>query len=125
MISFLGYFNIVLLVIILSLFVVRRINKYGFKSKSLILKKLTKILSTIHPFLGVLMIVIAFIHGYLALGYLTLHTGVVLGGILMIQVILGILLKRSKIKGIIKIHRSFSFLLILAVIIHVFFTNIL
>jgi predicted heme/steroid binding protein len=122
---FLGLTNIVLAGIAGSLFLFRRINKYVWANKNERIKKLLKPLSKIHPYIGMTLVVTAFIHGTLALGTLfRVHTGPLAWLILVLMMVVALLGKKHKIKNWVQVHRSLAILLVIAILIHLFARNI-
>jgi len=122
---FLGWLNLVLLVIASLLFVVRRIFKNLSNKKSpfaLFLRKIMPTLQKIHPIIGFSFIVIGIIHGYLALGVIVLHTGLL---VWLTAVIMGTIVgvgKAFKIKQQtwLKFHRPLAVLLWALFLLHYF-----
>ncbi|MDF2616725.1 MAG: hypothetical protein K0Q47_1380, partial [Sedimentibacter sp.] len=53
------------------------------------LKKTVTYLAKAHKYFGFVLLITAFVHGYMALGTIRLHTGVILWVWVLIQVILG------------------------------------
>ena len=53
--------NIVLTLLAISLFTLRRINKHTFSNKNATIKKIVKALSKIHPIFGILLLISAYI----------------------------------------------------------------
>jgi len=119
----LGEISAVLLFVQISLFVVRRIYKYLTK-KPVFLMKLMKILGKAHIYTGVSLLVIGFIHGMLALGKITLHTGWLLWFGILFSFI-GFLMKNKIGKKRIVFHRTLGFVLIGLFFLHKFFPWIL
>ena len=115
----LGWINIGVLSVIILLYVLRRINKYVFNNKNKQLIMITKKMSQLHPFLGVYLVFSAFLHGYMIVGRLKIHSGYIAWVLLLVQGILGILVKKIKKKSIITIHRLFGIVLIISVVIHI------
>ncbi len=57
--KYLGWVNITLLVLIITHFILRRVNKYGFKNKSKFLRRIATAMSKIHPYIvGLLLVTI-------------------------------------------------------------------
>jgi predicted ferric reductase len=117
----------VLLVVLAGLlFTLRRVNKYGFSNKNTILRKIVKPLSKLHPFVGVTLLISAYIHGELALGSVfRIHTGPLAWWILLLMMLVALIGKKFRIKRWLKIHRILAILMIVAVLLHLFVRNIL
>ena len=124
-IGFLGWLNVVLVVIAGSLFGLRRLNKYGYGNKNATLKKIVKPLSKIHPYIGSALLISAFIHGDLALGTVfKLHTGPLAGWILLLMMLVALIGKKFRVKHWLKIHRVLAVLFVCAILLHLFARNI-
>jgi hypothetical protein len=120
MIRFLGYLNLALLVSLLCPFLLRRINKYSFNYKNMFLRKAAAGFVKVHPFLGLSLLVSALLHGYIALGAIRLHTGTVLWTGILIQVMLGIAVKKTKKPILLKVHRVVGLLPVILVLAHLY-----
>ncbi len=117
--KYLGGVNIVLLTLIITHFVLRRVNKFGFKNKSKLLRKTSLFMSRIHPYLMVLLVITAFLHGYNLVGGIKLHSGYIAFAIILLQGGFGIMVKSIKKKPILTIHRSLGLILTIAAAVHV------
>ncbi|MDY0092094.1 MAG: hypothetical protein RBT80_05300 [Candidatus Vecturithrix sp.] len=125
-ISFLGWLNVVLVLIVVSLFTFRRINRYIFANQQPFLKKLNKPLSKIHPYIGFLLIISAYIHGDLALGSMfRIHTGPVAWWILIVMMLVALIGKKYRIKQWLTVHRTLAAFFIVFIVLHLFARNIL
>lgn len=125
-ISFLGFLNVVLAVVAVLLFLLRRLNKYGFANKNAFLKKIVKPLSKIHPYIGIALLISAYLHGDLALGTIfKLHTGPLAWWILLLMMLLGTLGKKYRVKNWRKMHQTLAILFVVSVFVHLFARNIL
>jgi predicted ferric reductase len=123
--GFLGWLNVVLVVIAGSLFGLRRLNKYVYGNKNTTLKKIVKPLSKIHPYIGSVLLISAFIHGDLALGTVfKLHTGPLAGWILLLMMLVALIGKKFRVKNWLKIHRILAVLFVCAILLHLFARNI-
>ena len=124
-IEFLGWLNILLALIALSLFLLRRLNRYLLNNKNQFIKKLQKPLSKIHPFIGIALLILAYFHGDLALGTLfKIHTGPLAWFILLAMLLLGTLGKKYRVKNWLKIHRVLAAFFVLSIFLHLFFRNL-
>lgn len=115
----LGWVNISLLVLIIMHFVLRRVNKLAYKNKNQLLRKLSTIMSKIHPYLTGLLLVTAFLHGFNLAGGIRLHSGYIAFTAILLQSIFGVLVKFKKKKPILIAHRTIGLLLIISVLFHV------
>jgi hypothetical protein len=117
--KYLGWVNITLLLLIITHFILRLVNKFGFKNKNAKLRKTSLIMSKAHPFVSILLAVTAFLHGFNLVGGIRIHSGYIAFLAILIQGLLGGLVKSGKVKGAVKIHRITGLLLAAAVIVHV------
>jgi hypothetical protein len=126
LIGFLGWFNIVLAVIAVALFTLRRVNKYAYNNKNNTLKKILKPLSKIHPVIGITLLISAFLHGDLALGSIfRIHTGPLAWWILLLMFLTVMLGKQFKvIPQWIKIHRVLAVLMVASIALHLLVRNL-
>jgi len=72
----------------------------------------------LHKPLGYVLFVSAVTHGFLALGSLRLHTGTILGIIVVITSIFGMVFYAVKNKWVVNIHKAFAYILIFLLLIH-------
>ena len=125
-IEFLGWVNIALVIIAGLLFMLRRMNKLIYTNKNATLKKIVKFLSRIHPYIGITLLITAYIHGELALGTIfKVHTGSLAWTIIFIMMLIALIGKRFRIKYWLKLHRTLAILLMFSVLLHLFARNIL
>ncbi len=117
--KYLGWVNIGLLVLIITHFLLRRINKYGFKNKSKGLRKFSIFMSKVHPYLTGALVITAFLHGYNLAGGIRLHSGYIAFAAILLQGTFGVLVKFTKKKPILIAHRLIGLILTAAVITHV------
>jgi hypothetical protein len=115
----LGWVNIGLLVMIIMHFILRRVNKYTLGNKSKFLKKASKFMSSLHPYLTGLLLISAFLHGYNLVGGIRLHSGFIAFFVILLQTILGVLVKKFFKKPILIFHRFTGLAIVIAVITHV------
>lgn len=123
MVGFLGFINVVLLILLLSPFLLRRTNKYIFKNKNKILKKYAGVFSKYHMYFGFTLLVTAFLHGYMALATIRMHSGYILWLWVFIQVSLGMYAKKKKKPQLFNIHRIIGLLSLVFLIIHLIQVN--
>lgn len=123
MVSLIGFINATLLILLLSPFLIRRANKYLFKNNNKALKKYSISLSKIHMYFAYILLITAFMHGYMALGSIRMHTGYILWIWVFIQVILGNISKRMKKAYLLKIHRAVGVTSLVFLIAHLIQVN--
>ncbi len=115
----LGIINVLLVITITAPFWLRYLNRYVFHSDSPAFKKLIKILRKIHKPLGVLLVLSAVAHGYLALGTLRLHSGTILWGMILITAALGGAFYRKKKAVFFIWHKRAALAVVLLVLAHI------
>lgn len=123
MYAVIGWFNVAFVVIMTGPFWLRLINKHAFQNKNKALAKLAKLLRTVHKPLGIAIVVLAIIHGILALGALRLHTGTIAGIMLIATAVLGGTFYRLKKKPLLIAHRTMALLFALFVLVHLIFPS--
>lgn len=74
----LGWINAALLLLVLLPYLGTRLNKLAFSGKNKTLQNGVRALRKVHKPAGILLAVLAFVHGYMAVGRIMLHTGTVL-----------------------------------------------
>lgn len=123
--SVLGFFNIVLLAVMTAPFWLRFINDRIFRKKGGTYAKSIKLLRAVHRPLGAIVIVVAAIHGYLALGTVRLHTGVLVLLALLVTAALGGSFYLFKKKPLFLWHRRMALLVIFLLLLHLIFPSAL
>ena len=123
-IKFLGWFNLLLVLIALSQFLLRRVNKYAYGNKNVTIKKLLKPIIKIHPYVGALLLISAYVHGDLALSIFRIHTGPLAWWIVVVMMLVALIGKKYRIKQWLRVHRSLAGLFIVAVLLHLFVRNL-
>jgi hypothetical protein len=118
LVSTLGYLNLALMICLLLPFLLRRINRHAFNSKNQLLGKTASGFAKVHPYLGPLLLLLALVHGYLALGIIMMHTGTVLGAAILLQNILGLSFKLFGKPFLLKLHRPLGLLAVLFLLAH-------
>ena len=116
MYAILGWVNVGITVVMLSPFVLRVLH--GKKRGSAAYLKTQKILRTLHKPLGVVLLISAAVHGYLALGALRFHTGTVAGAVLSATVVLGTVFFATRKKSVFTWHRYAAGLFVALLILH-------
>jgi len=131
LIRVLGITNIVLVLLALSLFILRRINKHVFSNKNATIKKIVKPLSKIHPIIGILLLISAYTHGDVAfdgdwlLGSIfRVHTGPLAWWIVLVMLLVATIGKKFKVKNWLKVHRTLAVVIIVSVVLHLYVRNL-
>jgi len=125
-IGWLGRLNIILTLIAALLFTFRRVNKRLFNSKNTTIKKVIKFLSKMHPFTGIILVITALIHGYMALDTIfKVHTGPIAWFIIFLMMLVALFGKKYKIKNWLKFHKGLAVLFLIAILFHIFARNIM
>ena len=132
LIKIFGIANIVLTLLAISLFTLRRINKHAFSNKNATIRKIVKPLSKAHPIIGILLLISAYIHGDLAfdgdwlLGSIfRTHTGPLTWWVVLVMMLVATFGKKFKVRNWIKVHRILAIVMILSVALHLFARNVL
>lgn len=125
MVSFLGWLNVVLLSLIVLPYILNLLNRKFIKTKNENFKKLIKFLKKLHKPLGVILAVIALVHGYLGLRAIRLHTGTLLYVCMFSTVALGGAFFKFKKKQLFVWHKRMALLTVLLLLLHIFYPNAL
>lgn len=118
MFRILGWINVGLLVIVLLPWIGTKVNKLFFEGKNESLRTGIRWIRTVHKPAAVLLVVVAIVHGYLAVGRLILHTGTVLYVSLLLTAVTGIGFWRRKKKVIFQGHKFFALVSTLLFLLH-------
>ncbi len=121
----LGYLNIALLVVITAPYWLKKLNLWLFHWKGKGFQATLKFLRKLHKPLGLALVLLAILHGYLALGTLRLHTGSLAWIILLVTVALGGAFYRLKKAPLFKWHKAFALLVVLFTAIHLLVPGLL
>ncbi len=126
LVSWLGVFNVLLVCVAGLLFLVRRVNRYAFSNQNAALKNTIKPLQKIHPYVGGILLVAAYIHGDLTFvnHVFQVHTGPLIWWILLVMMLLGTLGKKIRVKKWLTFHRGLAVLMIASVLLHLFARNL-
>ena len=117
--KYLGWVNITLLVLVITHFILRRINKYTLKNKNKGIRKTAAFMAKIHPVIAGALVISAFFHGYNLAGGIRFHSGYIAFAAILLQMIFGSMVKYIRKKPILIIHRIIGLLLVASVIVHV------
>jgi hypothetical protein len=120
---FLGILNITLLAVMTSPLWLRVLNNNTLRLKGGTYGKVIKFLRAIHKPLGALILIIAAVHGYLALGVLRLHTGTILWLAIFITAGMGLSFYLFKKKSLFVWHKRMVLVVIVLLLVHLFFPN--
>lgn len=126
--SNLGWLNLIILGILITPYILRYLNKFiplSSKAKKDYYLPSLKFFRKIHKPIGILLIIIPPIHGYMALGALRLHTGLVLYLSALATAILGGIFYKTKKKSLFKFHKIMALITILLFLLHFFVPNAL
>jgi len=117
--KYLGWVNITLLVLIVTHFILIRVNRIGFSNKNKVLRKISILMSKIHPLLTIILTITAFLHGFNLAGGIRPHSGYIAFLAILLQGIFGVLVKFTKKKPILLIHRFTGLAIVITVLVHV------
>lgn len=121
----LGSLSAFLFLFLICPFVLNTINKRFYNYQNQGLMKWSKRIRKYHKQAGVLIAIIAIIHGRLILGEFRLHTGFVLYSGILITAILGISYYKTKKKPLYLWHKRMMFVDLVLLIIHLAVPNLL
>ena len=131
MVEVMGWMNLVLVVVMGIIYPVKKyatamLQKVG-KEKSKGSMKLYQLIRQIHPILGTIIVLLGLLHGYLAIGTMRLHTGLLIVIMIMLMGIVAIFGPKLKVlrKKWRTLHRSMGLFLFIFVIIHLFWRNLI
>jgi len=113
-----GWLNVFFIFIMLFPIVFRSLNNRYFKERQGSFLRFISSMRKLHKPLGYVLFVSAVTHGFLALGSLRLHTGTILGIIVVITSIFGMVFYAVKNKWVVNIHKAFAYILIFLLLIH-------
>jgi len=120
---FFGWLNIALIAVMTSPFWLRFLNDRTLHLKGGAYGKTIKFLRTIHKPLGVVILIIALVHGYLALGAFRLHTGLLLWLSVFITAVLGISFYFTRKKALFLWHRRMVLVVLFFLLVHLIFPS--
>ena len=125
LIRFIGWLNIGLLGVMILPFLLRQFNMRVHKIKGKWYPKLNKFLRTIHKPLGIAIVLLSMVHGYLVFGGFRLHTGTLELFAIVIMAALGATFYFTKKKPFLVWHRWALVLLVLMVLLHQVLRNLI
>lgn len=118
MYSFLGWFNVVALLVLTGAYWFPRFNRSILRLKATSAVDIIKGLRRIHKPLGLALLITAPLHGYLALGAFRLHTGTLVYLSLFLTALAGGSFYRTKKKFLFKLHKTMALITVLLLILH-------
>lgn len=118
--SSLGWLVVIIIAILLVPYVLNYLNKKVFKTKNTNYRKAIKFFRSLHKPLGLAILIIAPIHGYMALGGFKLHTGTLLYLSILATAGLGGSFHKTKKKVFFTWHRRMAFVTVAMFLIHFF-----
>lgn len=125
MYALLGWINVALFVTLLLPYLLRKLNQLAFGNKNKTIPVFLKQLRKVHKPLGVVLLISAAVHGYMALGAIRLHTGTVLFISLFFTAMLGGMFYRYKKKKLFFYHRALIALSAALLLVHLFFSSLI
>ncbi len=120
----LGWINLVVIGILVTPYVLNFLNRKFFKTKNALYKRVLKISRKIHKPLALVIVILAPIHGYMALGTLfRLHTGTFLYLSILITAVFGGLFYRFKKRKLFKLHKAMALVTVIIFLVHFYFPS--
>jgi hypothetical protein len=113
-----GWINVALVALMLLPYVMRKLNEFFFKKKKGAYIKTMRLFRKSHRYLGALLIVSIFVHGWLALGTLMLHTGTILGALALIMAVFGLIFIFAKKRWAYKTHKALAVAFVALLLLH-------
>ncbi|MFH1511968.1 MAG: hypothetical protein ABIG45_01305 [Bacillota bacterium] len=117
----LGWLNVAFLAVMTAPYWLRFLNQRTLRLKGGAYGKTIKVLRALHKPLGVAVVLIAAVHGYLALGAFRLHTGTILGTSVLLTALFGLSFYLAKKKFLFTWHKRLALLSILLLLVHLLF----
>lgn len=117
----LGWLNVAFLAVMTAPYWLRFLNQRTLRLKDGAYGKTIKVLRALHKPLGVAVVLIAAVHGYLALGAFRLHTGTILGTSVLLTALFGLSFYLAKKKFLFTWHKRLALLSILLLLVHLLF----
>lgn len=122
--SNLGWLNLILIGVLITPYVLKFLNRKLFKTKNDLYKKTITFFRKIHKPLGIAILIIPLIHGYMALGTLfRLHTGTLLYLSILTTASLGGSFFKLKKKKLFVWHKRMAFITVILFLIHFYFPS--
>ncbi|TJX13179.1 hypothetical protein E9840_10345 [Tissierella creatinini] len=119
----LGWINAISLTIVVAPFALNFLSRKLFNSKNKDIRNIVKYLRKFHKPLGIVLIVIGIIHGYMALGSLRLHTGTLLYLSIILTGALGGSFYKAKKRIFFVWHKRMAFVSVALLMLHYFYPS--
>lgn len=114
-----------IVVLVFSMTIIYPAKKIYLEKRDEKSKKRFQLLRKIHPYLGVLILILGGIHGYMAIGKVIWHTGTLLYGLILLMALISLLrFPPIKYKKWRYIHRFVGLLVWGSIFLHIFYRNI-
>ncbi len=125
--SFLGWFFVVILALMVLPYLLKLLMKHSEKArKNKTLKMILKSTRKMHRYIILIVLLLAPVHAYLALGgNLQLHTGSLLYLSILLTAVGGFVFYKTKNKKVIKFHKLGAVLVLILLFIHLVYPNLL
>ena len=121
----LGWINFSLFILVTAHFWLRFLNTRLFHSKNKNFFALLKTLRTLHKPLGIALVGLAYLHGFIALGALRPHTGLIAASALAAAAVLGAIYFFSRKKAFFTLHRWAVLVIACLIALHLIFPGAL
>jgi hypothetical protein len=122
---YIGWFNVALLAVMTAPYWLRFLNNHTLRLKGGAYAKTIKFLRKIHKPLGLFILLLALYHGYLALGALRPHTGVLVWLAVFLTASLGLSFYLTKKKTFFKWHKRMVLAVLALLLLHLLFPSAL
>ena len=123
--AILGRISAILFFIVLTPYLLNFLNKNFLKTKNKTYFKVVKFMRKLHKPLGITLIILGLIHGYMALGTLRMHTGSLFYLAILITGVLGGSFYKLKKKELFTWHKRLAAIAFVLFLLHLFFPNAL
>lgn len=124
MYKILGWINVGIMVVMVTPFMLVHLNQCFLKTKNETYLGIIKFLRPLHRWLAALLIVLALVHGYLALETLQFDSGVWLLVVILVAASLGAAALKLKKKQLFISHEVLATLVFLLLALHLFFAGV-
>jgi hypothetical protein len=122
---YLGWFNVFLLAVMTAPYWLRFLNNRTLRLKGGAFAKTIKFLRKLHKPLGLILLLLALYHGYLALGALRPHTGALVWLAIAATASLGLSYYLSKKKALFVWHKRMVLVVLAFLLLHLLFPSAL
>lgn len=114
----LGWINVGLAVLMLTPYVMRKLNDFFFKKKQGGYIKAMRAFRKSHRYIGLALAASVIAHGWLALGALRLHTGTLAGAAVIGMAVFGLIFIIAKKRWAFKTHKALAIAFIALMVLH-------